>query len=29
VDSYRTAAHLSTNVPERRYLYEKAAHLGF
>jgi RNA polymerase sigma factor (sigma-70 family) len=25
VDSYRTAARLSTNVPERRYLYEKAA----
>jgi RNA polymerase sigma factor (sigma-70 family) len=29
VDSYRTAARLSTNVPERQYLYEKAAQLGF
>jgi RNA polymerase sigma factor (sigma-70 family) len=29
VDSYRTAAHLSSNAPERRYLYAKAAGLRF
>jgi predicted RNA polymerase sigma factor len=28
-ESYRTAARLSSNAPERRYLYEKAAGLRF
>jgi RNA polymerase sigma factor (sigma-70 family) len=28
-ESYRTAARLSSNAPERRYLYEKAARLRF
>jgi RNA polymerase sigma factor (sigma-70 family) len=29
VESYRTAARLSSNAPERRYLYEKTARLRF